>query len=144
MCDLTVVNPTKDPLALGENINQSVLLSIYLGPDLGSGTVTTYTSEAFIMSGTYDAFSQHGSFSVHIAQEAPNLWNVSIDVTGTEHNFTRYFSATCSQSENQIVFQSTSSGDSVTVQQDNGSPVTAGKILLQASWISLTSEIIAN
>ncbi len=154
MCDLTTVNPTKDSFNIGVNVNQPCVVGIYAGPDpnVGSGTVVTYVSCSFLANGNYDALGQSGSWKINLTSNNPDCsqqdctWNVDLEITGSESSYSKSFQATCTSTNNghTLTFQSTTSGDSVQVNQDNGTWFTDGKILVTASWVPFTVFLDAN
>jgi len=150
MCDLTVVNPTKDPFNIGQNINQPCVIEDKIAiayDEIGSGTVQTYVATALAASGSYGTLGATGTWSISLSQNADETWTVGATLSGSGAGYDRYFTATCAQTSSNppaLTFSDTGTSDNVVLSQDNGSAVTDGKIQFNPSWAPVSIYLDSN
>ena len=148
MCNLTIVNPTKDPFNIGTNINQAcnvyVKEAVYV--NIGSGTVVTYIASELLANGSYSALGYSGDWTIQVSQNSDGTWDVEANFTGSGSGYSRTFTANGSQitSPPSITFTDTQSSDSVVLSQDNGSIVTDGKIEINPNWAPTSIYLDSN
>lgn len=148
MCNLTIVNPTKDPFNIGTGINQPCNVNVKEGAyiTIGSGTVVTYIATELLGNGSYSAFGFSGDWSIEISQNSDGTWDVEANFTGSGSGYSRTFTANGSQvsSPPSITFTDTQSSDSVVLSQDNGSIITDGRIEINPNWAPTSIYLDSN
>ena len=142
MVDLTVVNPTKNTFPTGQQLNCPVTLGIIapFNPAIGSGTLTSFWSNGAAGNGQYGTIAGSGTFNVSVKLSSDNVhWDVNITLTGAFAGNSLQFTADAAQSGNSVTFTNVANPQqTVTLWQDNGSFVTAGKIDLKLSTSPVT------
>lgn len=143
MVDLLAVNPTDNPLPVGQTISAPISLGVIapFNPTIGSGTLTSFTSSSAAANGSYNidvVVSGSGNFNVSVNTAGSN-WQVNIGLTGTFAQYSLNFTATAAQLGNSVVFTNVANTQqTVTLAQDNGDFFTKGKVTISLSTAPVT------
>lgn len=149
MCDLTIINPTKNPFTTGTGINQACGVYIKEGVyiSVGQGTVMNFISSELNASGSYSFLGNKGTWSIAVTANNDGTWNLSAEFTGPGSPYSTSFTANCSQTgsnPNQLTFTDVNSDLNVVLTQDDGSVFTDGKIEIQPSTAPIAVYLDSN
>lgn len=142
MVDLTTLNPTDDSFPIATSMNQSIELGLIApgNPSLGSGTLTTYLSNAFLASGSYSIpVKGGGNWSVQVSENPDATWNIQLIITGPASlaSFSSPNAIASVPAGNEIKFTNPLNPTQwILLSQDNGGWFTCGKITIVDSATS--------
>lgn|GEM_PF-6563594 len=149
MIDLTIINPTKDTLPIGTNLNQAIEIGVLapFNPTIGNGTLTEFVSSALSANGSYSVslpgIGGSGTWNAQASENSDSSWFVQLTLTGTfSGNGLTLNNATATANGNAVTFSDpTSSNVSLTLSQNNGGPFTSGKINISETSLPATLYI---
>ncbi len=146
MVCFTNVNPTRNPFNTGVKIDQPCKAGILMvgNPEIGSGTLVTFSENEIVTNGSYDRFGNSGNFRINVSPNG-SRFNVQVELTGPASSYSRDFQATATEPQSGTIVLTGAGGDpQITLRRNNGSFVTDGKIEIAPNWAPVTLYIGAN
>jgi hypothetical protein len=139
VADFTTVNPKSGGFHTGKSINDKMELGIHklIYVAVGTGLLTTFTSNELHASGAYSELGKSGKFDISVTPDG-SLFQVAVSITGDYADQSRKFAATATQADAHTVRLDQQGGDlSLTLKQNNGGFIEKSKIDITISWQSI-------